>query len=96
MFKAAAAVVFTVGLWGFLVNPYTLLTNFVALEYMFLGVALLGGATALGVDDLEGQVYLLVVLGVAAAGSALGLALLVQFYRLRGEVQTLSYPLVKA
>lgn len=55
-----------------------------------------GGATALGVDDLEGQVYLLVVLGVAAAESALGLALLVQFYRLRGEVQTLSYPLVKA
>lgn len=95
MFKVAAVVVFTVGLWGFLVNPYTLLTNFVALEYMFLGVALLGGVAALGVDDLEGQVYLLVVLGVAAAESALGLALLVQFYRLRGEVQTLSYPLVK-
>lgn len=96
MFKVAAGLVFVVGLWGFLVNPYTLLTNFVALEYMFLGVALLGGATALGVDDLEGQIYLLVVLAVAAAESALGLALLVQFYRLRGEVQTLSYPLVKA
>lgn len=95
MFNLVAALVFVVGLWGFMVNPYTLLTNFVALEYMFLGVALLGGGVALGCDDLEGQVYLLVVLGVAAAESALGLALLVQFYRLRGEVQTLAYPLVK-
>jgi len=46
-------------------------------------------------DDFEGQVFLLCVLAVAAAEAALGLALLVQFYRLRGNVQTLMYPLVK-
>jgi len=88
--------VFVVGLFSFLVSPYTLLTNFVALEYLFLGVAVYGAVHGLLLDDLEGQVYLLVVLAVAAAESALGLALLVQFYRLRGEVQTLTYPLVKA
>jgi len=88
--------VFSAGLFGFFVSPYTLLTNFVALEYLFLGVAVYGGVYGLQIDDLESQLYLLVVLAVAAAESALGLALLVQFYRLRGEVQTLSYSLVKA
>lgn len=96
MLKALTLAVFSAGLLGFLVNSYTLLTNFVALEYLFLGVALYGGFYSLELDDLEGQLYLLVVLGVAAAESALGLALLVQFYRLRGEVQTLTYSLVKA
>jgi len=94
--RTLALSVFAVGLFGFIVSPYTLLTNFVALEYLFLGVAVYGSVYGIVVDDLEGQVYLLVVLAVAAAESALGLALLVQFYRLRGEVQTLTYPLVKA
>jgi NADH-quinone oxidoreductase subunit K len=73
-----------------------LLTNFVALEYIFLGAGLVGVATAVEVDDFDGQVFLLCVLAVAAAEAALGLALLVQFYRLRGNVQTLTYPLIKA
>lgn len=94
--KTLTLCVFSAGLFGFFVSPYTLLTNFVALEYLFLGVAVYGGIYGLQIDDLESQLYLLVVLAVAAAESALGLALLVQFYRLRGEVQTLSYSLVKA
>jgi len=94
--KILTLCVFSAGLFGFFVSPYTLLTNFVALEYLFLGVAVYGGIHGLQIDDLESQLYLLVVLAVAAAESALGLALLVQFYRLRGEVQTLSYSLVKA
>lgn len=94
--KTLTLCVFSAGLFGFFVSPYTLLTNFVALEYLFLGVAVYGGIQGLEIDDLESQLYLLVVLAVAAAESALGLALLVQFYRLRGEVQTLAYSLVKA
>jgi len=89
-------VVFTVGVAGYVVLPYTLLTNFVALEYIFLGAGLVGVATSVEVDDFDGQVFLLCVLAVAAAEAALGLALLVQFYRLRGNVQTLLYPYVKA
>ena len=53
-------------------------------------------AHAVEVDDFDGQVFLLCVLAVAAAEAALGLALLVQFYRLRGNVTTLAYPLIKA
>jgi NADH-quinone oxidoreductase subunit K len=94
--KTLTLSVFALGLFSFLVSPYTLLTNFVALEYLFLGVAVYGATYGVSLDDLEGQFYLLIVLAVAAAESALGLALLVQFYRLRGEVQTLTYPLVKA
>jgi len=93
--KTAATLVFLTGVAGYVVLPYTLLTNFVALEYIFLGAGLVGVAYSIEMDDFEGQVFLLCVLAVAAAEAALGLALLVQFYRLRGNVQTLMYPLVK-
>lgn len=94
--RVLATMVFLVGVFGYVVLPYTLLTNFVALEYIFLGAGLVGVATAVEVDDFDGQIFLLCVLAVAAAEAALGLALLVQFYRLRGNVQTLTYPLIKA
>lgn len=94
--KLLASFIFLVGVFGYVVLPYTLLTNFVALEYIFLGAGLVGVAEGLQVDDFDGQVFLLCVLAVAAAEAALGLALLVQFYRLRGNVQTLTYPLIKA
>nr|ATE46693.1 NADH dehydrogenase subunit 4L [Protostelium mycophagum] len=87
---------FLTGVFAYVVLPYTLLTNFVALEYIFLGAGLVGVAFSLEVDDFDGQIFLLCVLAVAAAEAALGLALLVQFYRLRGNVQTLMYPLIKA
>lgn len=94
--KFLATVVFLVGLFAYVVLPYTLLTNFVALEYVFLGAGLVGVAHAVEIHDFDGQYFLLCVLAVAAAEAALGLALLVQFYRLRGNVQTLNYPFVKA
>lgn len=94
--KTLALIVFLVGVAGYVVLPYTLLTNFVALEYIFLGAGLVGVAHSLQVDDFDGQFFLLCVLAVAAAEAALGLALLVQFYRLRGNIQTLLYPLIKA
>jgi len=94
--KILATLVFLTGVAGYVVLPYTLLTNFVALEYIFLGAGLVGVAYSLEVDDFDGQIFLLCVLAVAAAEAALGLALLVQFYRLRGNVQTLMDPLLKA
>lgn len=94
--KFLATAVFLVGLFGYVVLPYTLLTNFVALEYVFLGAALVGVTHGVETHDFDGQYFLLCVLAVAAAEAALGLALLVQFYRLRGNVQTLNYPFLKA
>ena len=94
--KFLATTVFATGLFAYVVLPYTLLTNFVALEYIFLGAGLVGVAHAVEMHDFDGQYFLLCVLAVAAAEAALGLALLVQFYRLRGNVQTLTYPLIKA
>lgn len=94
--KVVATLVFLTGVFAYVVLPYTLLTNFVALEYIFLGAGLVAVAFSLEVDDFDGQIFLLCVLAVAAAEAALGLALLVQFYRLRGNVQTLMYPLIKA
>ena len=91
-----AAGVFLVGVTAYAVLPYNLLTNFVALEWVFLGGALVGVARGVHLDDFDGQVFLLSVLAVAAAEAALGLALLVQFYRLRGTTATLFYPTVKA
>ena len=96
MIRLVATLVFLTGVFAYVVLPYTLLTNFVALEYIFLGAGLVAVGFSLELDDFDGQVFLLCVLAVAAAEAALGLALLVQFYRLRGNVQTLMYPLIKA
>lgn len=88
--------VLVLGLGGYLVAPYTFLTSFVCVEMVLLGGATLGLAGAHRVDDLDGQYGFLVVLTVAAAESAIGLAVLVQLYRIRGDVEVVTLPFLKS
>lgn len=90
MLSVTGAVVFSVGVAGFAIYGFNLLTAFVAVEFMMLGVAAHSASASLLYSDVEGQYFLLVVLAVAAAESALGLAVLVQYYRLRGQVNSLA------
>ena len=94
--KTVGVGVFFCGLVGYVVVPYTFLTSFVCVELMLLGAATLGVGVAQLVDDLDGQYTFLLVLTVAAAESAVGLAVLVQLYRVRGDVEVLYLPMLKA
>lgn len=62
---------------------------------IFISLVYLFSFTSIEVDDLYGQLASLCVLAVAASESAVGLAILVQYYRVRGAVETQLYPTLK-
>jgi NADH-quinone oxidoreductase subunit K len=71
---------------GFLANRKNILLLLLALEIMLLAVNLNFVVFSVFLDDLLGQLFTLIVLTVAAAESALGLAILIVYYRVRGGI----------
>ena len=85
-FIIVSVTLFTIGLVGFLVNRKNILLLLLALEIMLLAVNINFVVFSVFLDDLLGQVFTLIVLTVAAAESALGLANLIVYYRVRGGI----------
>jgi len=81
-----SVVVFMVGLWGLLVSRSNFLITLMSIEIMIFSVNINLIAFSVYFDDLSGQIFALFILGVAAAESALGLAIVVSYYRLRGLI----------
>jgi NADH-quinone oxidoreductase subunit K len=77
---------FFIGVLGFLFNRKNILLLLLALELMLLSINLNLVLFSVYLDDLLGQVFTLVVLTIAAAESALGLAILITYYRVRGGI----------
>jgi NADH-quinone oxidoreductase subunit K len=85
-FIIVSVTLFFIGLVGFLVNRKNILLLLLALEIMLLAVNINFVVFSVFLDDLLGQVFTLIVLTVAAAESALGLAILIVYYRVRGGI----------
>ena len=85
-FIIVSVTLFTIGLVGFLVNRKNILLLLLALEIMLLSVNINFVVFSVFLDDLLGQVFTLIVLTVAAAESALGLAILIVYYGVRGGI----------
>jgi NADH-quinone oxidoreductase subunit K len=85
-FIIVSVTLFTIGLVGFLANRKNILLLLLALEIMLLEVNINFVVFSVFLDDLLGQVFTLIVLTVAAAESALGLAILIVYYRVRGGI----------
>lgn len=79
-------VLFLLGLWGIYLNRKNLIIVLMSIELMLLGINMNLLSFSLSLDDLTGQIFALLVLTVAAAESAIGLAILVIYYRLRGTI----------
>jgi NADH-quinone oxidoreductase subunit K len=77
---------FFVGIFGFLCNRKNILLLLLSLELMLLAVNFNFVFFSIYIDDLFGQIFTVIVLTVAAAESALGLAVLISYYRVRGGV----------
>jgi NADH:ubiquinone oxidoreductase subunit K len=77
---------FFVGLAGLYLNRKHIIVLLLALELMFLAINLNIVFTVVSLDLVVGYVYILCILTVAAAEVAIGLALLVVFYRIRGGI----------
>ena len=77
---------FFIGLFGLVTNQRSVILILMCIELMLLAVNLQLMVFSVYRDDIMGQVFALYVLTVAAAESAIGLAILVIFFRVRGTV----------
>ena len=81
-----AAVLFTIGVLGIFVNRKNVIIILMSIELMLLAVNINMVAFSAQLGDLTGQVFALIILTVAAAEAAIGLAILVVFFRNRGSI----------
>lgn len=81
-----ALLLFTTGVLGFALNRRNLILALLSIEIMLLAIALLVLTAGLDLQDATAQTYAILVVAVAGAESAVGLGILVAFYRLRGTV----------
>jgi NADH-quinone oxidoreductase subunit K len=85
-FLTVAAILFTLGVFGIFLNRRNIIIILMSIELILLAVNLNFIAFSAQLGDLTGQVFALLILTVAAAEAAIGLAILVIFYRNRGSI----------
>ncbi|MBV8682940.1 MAG: NADH-quinone oxidoreductase subunit NuoK [Caulobacteraceae bacterium] len=85
-YLAVAAVLFTIGVLGIFVNRKNVIVILMSIELILLAVNINLVAFSVFLHDVVGQIYALFVLTVAAAEAAVGLAILVTFFRGRGDI----------
>ena len=85
-YLVVAATLFAMGVMGLIANRKNLIIMLMAIELILLAVNLNLVAFSSFLHDLTGQIFALLVLTVAAAEAAIGLAILVVFYRNRGTI----------
>lgn len=85
-FLTVAAILFTLGVFGIFLNRKNVIIILMSIELILLAVNINFVAFSYHLNDLAGQVFALLILTVAAAEAAIGLAILVIFYRNRGSI----------
>ncbi|HEX7075235.1 MAG TPA: NADH-quinone oxidoreductase subunit NuoK [Hyphomicrobiaceae bacterium] len=85
-YLTVAALLFTLGIFGVFLNRKNVIIMLMSIELMLLAVNINLVAFSYYLGDLVGQVFALFVLTVAAAESAIGLAIVVVFFRNRGSI----------
>jgi NADH-ubiquinone oxidoreductase chain 4L len=71
-------ILFLIGILGFVLNRKNIILMLISIEIMLV--------SSLSFDDILGQTYAIYVIAIAGAESAIGLGILVAFYRLRGSI----------
>jgi NADH-quinone oxidoreductase subunit K len=79
--------IFFIGLLGIIVNRKNLLTIIMSIELLLLAVNLNFAAFSVYLDDVVGQIFVLFILTIAATESAIGLAIITVFYRLKNSIE---------
>jgi NADH-quinone oxidoreductase subunit K len=85
-YLSVAAILFTIGVLGIFLNRKNIILMLMAIELILLAVNINFVAFSAFLGDLVGQVFAMFVLTVAAAEAAIGLAILVIFFRHRGSI----------
>ena len=94
-YLTVAAILFTLGIFGIFLNRKNVIIILMSIELMLLAVNINLFAFSTHLHDLVGQVFALFVLTVAAAEAAIGLAILVVYFRNRGSIAVEDINLMK-
>jgi len=85
-YLVVAAILFSLGIFGIFMNRKNIIVILMSVELMLLAVNINLVAFSVELGDLVGQIFAIFVLTVAAAEAAIGLAILVVFFRNRGTI----------
>ncbi|MEQ8331731.1 NADH-quinone oxidoreductase subunit NuoK [Nisaea sp.] len=94
-YLTVAAVLFTLGMFGIFLNRKNVIIILMSIELMLLAVNINLVTFSVFLNDLVGQIFALFVLTVAAAEAAIGLAILVVYFRNRGSIAVEDINLMK-
>ena len=94
-YLSVAAILFTLGIFGIFLNRKNVIIIMMSIELMLLAVNIQLIAFSAHLHDMVGQVFALFVLTVAAAEAAIGLAILVVYFRNRGSIEVEDVSMMK-
>ena len=81
------SIIFFIGLIGIVLNRKNILIIIMSIELLLLAVNLNFATLSIYLDDMVGQIFVLFILTIAATESAIGLAIITIFYRLKSSIQ---------
>ena len=94
-YLGVGAILFTIGVFGIFVNRKNIIVILMAIELILLAVNINLVAFSAYLNNVQGQIFAMLVLTVAAAEAAVGLAILVTFFRNRGDINVEAAGLMK-
>ena len=94
-YLGVGAILFTIGVFGIFVNRKNIIVILMAIELILLAVNVNLVAFSAYLHNVQGQIFAMLVLTVAAAEAAVGLAILVTFFRNRGDINVEAAGLMK-
>jgi NADH-quinone oxidoreductase subunit K len=81
------SIVFFIGLLGIVLNRKNILITIMSIELLLLSINLNFAAFSIYLDDIVGQIFVLFILTIAAAESAIGLAIITVLYKLKNSIE---------
>jgi len=90
-----AFILFLLGVLGIIVNRKNIIILLMSIELMLLSINFLLLTVSSFIDDLNGEIFALYILVVAAAESAIGLSILIAYYRVKGSISVRFINLLK-
>ena len=94
-YLSVAAILFTLGIFGIFLNRKNVIIILMSIELILLAININLVAFSSFLGDIAGQIFALFVLTVAAAEAAIGLAILVVYFRNRGSIAVEDVNLMK-
>jgi NADH-quinone oxidoreductase subunit K len=94
-YLSLAAIIFALGILGIFLNRKNVIIILMSIELMLLAVNINLVSFSVFLGDLTGQVFTLLILTVAAAEAAIGLAILVIYFRNRGSIEVDDISMMK-